>query len=102
MKKVLIALAVAGAMVAPVVVQAEDGKALYDARCQSCHGVEGNVPMTPEYPKLKGQNEAYLIKALNAYKSGERTGGNAPIMVGMANTVNDEQSKAIATYLSGL
>jgi cytochrome c len=104
MKKVMIALAVAGAMTAPMIAQAEglDGKALYEAKCQSCHGAEGGAPIMATYPKLKGQGETYLIQSFDSYKKGERTSANAMIMKGMAMLVTDDESKAIAKYLSGL
>ena len=31
--------------------------------CQACHGMDGNSQV-PDYPKLAGQNQDYLAKAL--------------------------------------
>ena len=45
------------------------------AQCQGCHGIQGWKTAFPEVypvPKLGGQNRAYIIAALKAYKSGER------------------------------
>lgn len=39
--------------------------------CTACHGPDGNSPV-PDFPKLAGQHEDYLVKALNDYKSGAR------------------------------
>ena len=44
--------------------------------CQGCHGIEGWHTAFPEVyhvPKIGGQHEAYLVKALQEYKSGERS-----------------------------
>jgi len=41
------------------------------ARCDRCHGVDGNST-DPRHSRLSGQNETYLVKALQAYASGER------------------------------
>ena len=44
--------------------------------CAGCHGIEGWRTAFPEVykvPRIAGQHEAYLVKALQAYKSGERS-----------------------------
>ena len=35
-------------------------------QCQTCHGMDGMAKI-PEAPNLAGQNEDYLIKALNNF-----------------------------------
>jgi cytochrome c553 len=40
-------------------------------KCEVCHGVDGLAKVV-EAPNLAGQNEAYMVKQLNAFKSGER------------------------------
>ncbi len=49
---------------------AEAGQAK-TATCMGCHGLAGNSTI-PTFPKLAGQGEAYLIKQLQHFKSGER------------------------------
>src|SRR5262245_20845517 len=52
--------------------------------CQGCHGIEGWRTAYPEVyrvPMIGGQHEAYIVKALQAYKTGERT---HPSMRGIA------------------
>jgi cytochrome c len=71
-----------------------------EAACRVCHGVEGAKPIVPNYPKLNGQNKAYLIAALNAYKDGNRTGGLAGMMKGIASGLSDAEIEALAEYYS--
>ena len=62
--------------------------------CQSCHGLDGNSP-TPDYPKLGGQRQDYIAKALRDYKSGARK--NA-IMAGFAGTLSANDIENLAAY----
>ncbi|MDM8566748.1 c-type cytochrome [Candidatus Halobeggiatoa sp. HSG11] len=39
--------------------------------CEICHQPDGNSVL-PFFPKLAGQNKEYLIRAMQAYKNGER------------------------------
>lgn len=41
------------------------------ATCVACHGPEG-VAAAPQWPNLAGQQESYLLAALEQYKDGER------------------------------
>ena len=50
---------------------ASSGREL-SSTCGGCHGEIGNSE-TPEIPSLAGQDPAYLIKAINAYKGGLRS-----------------------------
>ncbi|MFC0400242.1 c-type cytochrome [Paraburkholderia rhizosphaerae] len=40
-------------------------------QCQACHGLDG-ISKQPDAPNLAGQNQDYLVKALNDFKSGAR------------------------------
>ena len=62
--------------------------------CQACHGLDGNSP-TPDYPKLGGQRQDYIVKALRDYKSGARK--NA-IMAGFAGTLSANDIDSLAVY----
>jgi cytochrome c553 len=64
------------------------------AACASCHGEDGNSE-NPMYPRLAGQYESFLIRALKEYKSGARTN---PMMMGFASMLNDTDMKDIAAY----
>src|SRR5512134_96988 len=66
--------------------------------CQGCHGIEGWRTAYPEVyrvPLIAGQHEAYLVKALQAYKSGERT---HPSMRGIAASLSDQDMADLAAY----
>lgn len=67
--------------------------------CHGCHGVPDYKNAFPNYrvPKLGGQNEAYLVSALNAYAKGERP---HPTMHAQAATLTDEEKADIAAFLS--
>ncbi|WP_116808423.1 c-type cytochrome [Steroidobacter cummioxidans] len=67
--------------------------------CHGCHGVPDYKNAYPNYrvPKLGGQNEAYLVSALNAYAKGERP---HPTMHAQAATLTDEEKADIAAFLS--
>lgn len=80
-----------------------DGAALYKEKtCVACHGKDANTPLLPEYPKLAGQNEAYLVRQIQDIKSGARNNGNTAAMQGVLHLVNDDEIKAISAYLAGL
>jgi cytochrome c553 len=68
--------------------------------CHGCHGVPDYKNAYPNYrvPKLGGQNEAYIVSALNAYANGERP---HPTMHAQAVTLTDEERADIAAYLHG-
>ncbi|MEH6455085.1 MAG: c-type cytochrome [Cocleimonas sp.] len=73
---------------------ADKGKAL-SASCAACHGADGNSS-NPEWPKLAGQGESYLIKQLTEYRNGKRK--NA-VMNGMAAAIkSDEDVMHLAAY----
>jgi cytochrome c553 len=66
--------------------------------CEGCHGIEGWRTAFPEVyhvPKLGGQHEAYLVKALIAYKNGERT---HPSMRAIASGLTEQDMANLAAY----
>jgi cytochrome c553 len=68
------------------------------AMCAGCHGIEGYKTAFPEVynvPRIGGQSPAYIVKALQAYKSGERT---HPSMRGIAATLSDKDMADLAAY----
>jgi cytochrome c553 len=70
------------------------------AMCKGCHGIPGWKTAFPEVyhvPKLGGQHAAYILKALQAYKSGERS---HPSMQGIAQSLSDQDMADLAAYYS--
>ena len=66
--------------------------------CEGCHGIEGWRTAYPEVyrvPKLGGQHEAYLVKALQQYKSGDRS---HPSMRAIASSLSEEDMANLAAY----
>lgn len=71
-----------------------------NSMCIGCHGIEGYKTAFPEVysvPKIGGQHAAYIVKALQAYKSGDR---KHPSMVGIASTLSDKDMADLAAYYS--
>lgn len=52
--------------------------------CVACHGSDGRS-RTPAAPHIGGQNEAYLVWALNQYREGRREGDVMNSVVGVLN-----------------
>ena len=103
MKKLLTTLLMTGSLLVTADSMAGDaaaGKAK-SAVCAACHGAAGKAAV-PNYPNLAGQNKAYLISALKAYKNKERNGGMAVIMQGQATALSDQDIENLAEYYSTL
>ena len=68
--------------------------------CVGCHGIENYKNAYPDYdvPKLRHQNAAYIVSALQEYKSGERP---HPTMHAQAASLSDQDMEDIAAYLQG-
>ena len=99
MSRYFLGIFTAAAMLAAAVGQAADLKAAkekVDQVCQACHGTDGNSQV-PDYPKLAGQNQDYLAKALRDYKSGAR---KDPTMNGFAGTLTTQDIDNLAAYYS--
>ena len=70
------------------------------AGCSAGHGAgaEGDGI----FPRLAGQREAYLLKALRDFKSGARRGGGVAAMPDAVYPLSDAGLQALAHYLSRL
>ena len=75
----------------------EVGKKKADEACAACHGPEGNKPITPETPRLAGQEYGYLVQSLTAYRKGTRD--NA-VMGAMAKPLTEKEVRDLAGYFS--
>ena len=66
--------------------------------CAGCHGIGGYRTVFPEVyhvPKLGGQHAAYLVKALQEYKAGNRS---HPTMRAIAAGLSDQDMADLAAY----
>jgi len=73
----------------------------FHAQCIGCHGIPGYKTAYPEVyhvPKIAGQNPAYIVAALKAYKSGDRS---HPSMRGIAASLTEETMQKLAEYYGG-
>jgi cytochrome c553 len=79
----------------------EKGKqAAAGRRCASCH--TDNFAGTKAVARIAGQREEYLVKALQDYKSGVRSGGGQAAMADVAYPLSPEEITALAHYLAHL
>ena len=66
------------------------------AVCGACHGPDGNS-MAPNFPKLAGQGDRYLLKQLHEIKDGKR---QVLEMTGLLANLNDQDLADIAAFYS--
>ena len=80
-----------------------DGAELFKTRaCFSCHGMDGNTPISPEFPKIAGQNAGYAFNQMRDIKNGARSNGQSAAMKGIMAAVSEEEMKEIAAWLRSL
>jgi cytochrome c553 len=68
------------------------------AMCIGCHGIPGYktaFPAVYHVPMIAGQQPGYIVSALKAYKSGERS---HPSMRGIAASLSDQDMADLAAY----
>lgn len=64
--------------------------------CAACHGANGISP-ADIWPNLAGQKEAYLVKQINAFRSGDR---KDPSMAPMVKMLSEDDIANVAAYFS--
>ncbi len=69
------------------------------AECARCHGDENAAPTSRLVPKLAGQTEAYLLRALEDYADDRRPSG---IMEMLAVPLEPKLRQELAAYYAGL
>ena len=75
------------------------------AVCSACHGADGNS-LAPNFPKLAGQGERYLLKQLKDIKAGNAAptdpavGRKVAEMTGMLDGLSDQDLADIAAYFA--
>ena len=100
----VVAASVAIALVVSPSTWAEGDPARGKARAQMCEGCHGIADYRTAYPqvyavpKIGGQQAAYIVKALQDYKTGAR---KHPSMRGIAATLSDQDMADLAAYYAG-
>jgi len=64
--------------------------------CAACHGATGEST-NAQFPKLAGQYEDYVVRALTEYKSGARKN---PIMKGFAGSLSEQDMEDLGAYFA--
>ena len=68
--------------------------------CVGCHNIPGYktaFPSVYSVPKIDGQHAAYIVKSLQAYKSGER---KHPSMRAIAASLTDQDMADLAAFFA--
>jgi cytochrome c553 len=68
--------------------------------CVACHGVTGNS-VVPEWPKLAGQHQDYLIRQISEIKKGDKGLRSVPTMLGMVVDLSSQDIVDIAAFYAG-
>ncbi|MCE5233520.1 MAG: c-type cytochrome [Mizugakiibacter sp.] len=66
--------------------------------CAACHGEDGRARVA-EAPNLAGQRFDYLLKAMRAYKAGQR---DVPAMRAALGPLSDADLEQLAHWYAGL
>lgn len=88
----------------------EAGKAVFRAgnsatgvpACMACHGPAGKGLNSAAFPALAGQHADYSAAQLKMFQSGDRNNDPAKIMRDIAFKMNDQEIKAVSSYIQGL
>lgn len=102
MKKIVIvaaALAMAGTFSTASAGDVAAGQAKY-AVCAGCHGPTGAGNEALKYPKISGQDAAYVAQQLHDFKSGKRNTPQAATMKAMTAGLTDADIENLAAYIA--
>lgn len=66
--------------------------------CMNCHGPSGRG-LPPTFPRLAGQNVAYVTTQLGYFKQGLRTNGSSSIMHTIASKLTAKEMSAVAAFV---
>jgi cytochrome c553 len=69
--------------------------------CMACHGPVGDGNGPAKFPRVANQNPAYLIEALQEFRSGSRSSPNN-MMNDISERLSDKDMQAVASYMYGL
>ncbi len=69
--------------------------------CAACHGATA-IGLPPLYPRLAGQNAAYIENQLLAFQNKKRNNDAHAVMRDIANKLTSQEIKAVSVYLGNL
>ena len=98
--KLIIAITAAATILSAgaAVAATPDAASLATGVCSACHG-PGGQSISPVFPNLAGQQAAYIMLQLDAFRSHQRGDPNAQAyMWGMASQLSDDTIQALANY----
>jgi len=72
------------------------GEELVQAKCFICHGANGESS-SPAFPRLAGQNAAYVVRQLGDYKAGKR---KSTTMQPMVEDLSADDMKALGSFFA--
>ena len=98
MKKILLA---ALAVLAINVMAADDGAALFK-KCAGCHGANAQKKALGRSEVINTWTSDKIVSALKGYKAGTYGGPMKGIMKAQVGSLNDDQIKALASYITTL
>lgn len=76
----------------------ENAQAIYDARCASCHGANGDG--AGGYPRINGDSQMSIASKLIGYKNGSYGSTAKGVMELQVQDLTQEQLQEIALHLS--
>lgn len=71
----------------------------YIVSCKSCHG-PGNQGNGADFPALAGQQPAYIVQQIQAWKNGTRINDPQGLMASIAKRLDDNDTQAVAAWLA--
>lgn len=77
-----------------------DGKALYAAKCQSCHGADGSKALLSK--PVKGLKPDAVATMMRGYKAKTYGGTKKATMENLAQALSDDEIKAVAAFIGTL
>lgn len=94
MKKVLISLIISVGLISAAQAGDADAGKSKAATCGACHGADGNS-FAPNFPKIAGQGERYLVKQITDIKNGDR---QVPEMLGFVMGLSETDIADLAAF----
>lgn len=87
-------------VLAAAVAMADEGQALYTAKCASCHGADGSKAVMSK--PVKGLSQEDVSKMMLGYKAKTYGGTKKATMENLISRLSDDEIKALASYVSKL